>query len=80
MTDIMKTVKFLEGFALSIKGFIETIQNKTNEQKRGFISILLGTLSANLLGNTLASKEINRAGDGIIRVGYGSKEPLIKNL
>ena len=80
MEDITKTIKFLEGSALSIKGFIETIQNKTNEQKRGFISILIGTLSANLLGNTLASKEINRAGDRIIRVRYGSKKPLIKNL
>ena len=34
--------------------------------------MLLGTLSANLLGNILARKEINRAGGGFIRVDYRS--------
>ena len=34
--------------------------------------MLLGTLGASLLGNMLAGKGINRAGDGIIRAGYGS--------
>ena len=33
----------------------------------------LGTLGARLLGNMLAAKGINRAGDEIIRAGYGSK-------
>ena len=34
----------------------------------------LGTLRASLLGNILARKGINRAGEGILRAGYGSKK------
>ena len=36
--------------------------------------MLLGTLRATLLGNMLPGEGINRAGDGIIKAGYGSKE------
>ena len=35
------------------------------KKKGGFLSMLLGTLGATLLGNMLAGKGINRAGDGI---------------
>ena len=38
--------------------------------------MLLGTLGASLLGNILASKGMNRGGEGFIRAGYGSS---IKN-
>ena len=31
--------------------------------------MLLGTLGASLLGNTLADKGMNRAGEGIVRAG-----------
>ena len=34
--------------------------------------MLLSTLGASLLGNTLASKGMNRAGEGVVRAGYGS--------
>ena len=34
--------------------------------------MLLGTLGASLLSHILASKEMNRAGEGFIRDGYGS--------
>ena len=63
-----------------LKGVTETVQNKVEEQKRGFLSMLLGTLGTSLLGNLLMGKrihragkgkEINRAGEGIIRSGYG---------
>ena len=40
-----------------------------NEKKGGFLSILLGTLGANLLGNLLTGKGTIRADDGIIRAG-----------
>ena len=33
----------------------------------------LGTLGASLLGNILPGWEINRAGEGIVRSGYGNK-------
>ena len=38
--------------------------------------MLLGTLGASLLGNILAEKEINRAGEGIVRAGYGNKNKM----
>ena len=47
-----------------LKGFAETIKNKTKEQKGGFLRMLLGTLGASLLGNILAGKGIVRAGSG----------------
>ena len=36
-------------------------------KKKEFLSIFLGTLDASLLGNILAGKRINRAGEGFIR-------------
>ena len=55
-----------------LKGVRETIQNEAKEQKGGFLSMLLSTLGARLVGNILAGKGINRAGQEIIRAGYGS--------
>ena len=34
--------------------------------------MLLGTLGASLLGNILTGRRINRAGEGIVRTGYGN--------
>ena len=73
MEDIIKIVTSLEDSGLSLKGVSETIQNDAKEQKRGFRSMLLGTLGASLLGNILSGKGINRAGEGILRAGCGSK-------
>ena len=56
------------------EGVSKTIQNEVNEQRGGFLKILLGTLGASLLGNILAGKQINRAGEGIVRAGYGNKK------
>ena len=61
-----------------LKGVNETIQNVAKEQKGGFLSMLLGTLGASLLGNTLAAKGMNRAREAIIRAGYGSTGFLIQ--
>ena len=36
--------------------------------------MLLGTMGANLSGNILAGKEMNRAVEGIVRAGYGNKK------
>ena len=78
MEDIVKIVKPLENSGLLLKWVSETIQNEVKEQKGGFLSMLLGTLGAGLLGNMLAGEGITRAGygskeKGIIRAGYGSK-------
>ena len=74
MEDIIKIVKSLEDSGLLLKGVSETVQNEAREQKGEFFSMLLGTLGASLLGNILAGKGINRAGEGFIRGGYGNKK------
>ena len=74
MEDIIKIVKSLEDSGLLLKGVSETVQNEAREQKGEFFSMLLGTLGASLLGNILAGKGINRAGEGVIRGGYGNKK------
>ena len=65
-------VESLEDCLLS-EGVSETIQNEAGEQRGGFLSMLFGTLGASLLGNILTGKGINRAGEGIVRAGYGNK-------
>ena len=60
--DIIKIVKSLEGYGLLLKGVTEAVQNEVKEQKGGFLSMLLGTLGASLLGNLLIGKGIYRAG------------------
>ena len=65
-------LKQLNSYGLILKGVRETIQNEAKEKKGGFLSMLLGTLGARLVGNILAGKGINREGQGIIRAGYGS--------
>ena len=63
-----------------MKGVTKTVKNETKEQKGGFLSMLLGTLGASLLGNILAGKGIVRAGSGnkkgkgIVRAGYGKEQ------
>ena len=74
MEDIIWIVKSLEDSGLLLKGVSEAIQNEAKEQKGGFLSMLLGTLGASLLGNILAEKGINRAGEGIVRASYGNKK------
>ena len=61
MEDLIKIVKSLENSGLLLKGVTESVQNEAKEQKGGFLSLLLGTLGASLLGNLLAGKGINRA-------------------
>ena len=64
--------KSLEDFGLLLNGVSEIIKNETKKHKEGFLSMLLGTLGASLLGNIVMVKAVNRAGEGFIRAGYGS--------
>ena len=79
MNDIIKIVQALEDSNILLKGVTKTIKNETKEQKGGFLSMLLGTLGASLLGNLLAGKGIVRAdsgnknGKGIARAGTGKE-------
>ena len=66
MRNIVKIVKYLEIFGLLIKGAIETIQNVAKYQKVVFLSMLLSTLGASLLGNMLADKGVVIAGEDTI--------------
>ena len=58
MNDIMKIIHALEDSDILIKGVTKTIKNETKEQKGGFLSMLLDTLGASLLGNLLTGKEL----------------------
>ena len=82
MNDTIKIVKSLEDSDLLLKGVTETVQNEVTEQKQGFLTMLLGTLGATLLGNILTSqcvkttsqgRGINRSGKsrGVNRAGEG---------
>ena len=64
MNDIMKIIQGLENSNILIKGVTKTIKYETKEQKGEFLSMLLGTLGASLLGNLLTGKGILRAGTG----------------
>ena len=61
MKDIMKIIKALENSGILLKRVSKTIKNETKEQRGGFLSMLLGTLGASLLGNLLTG------GKGIMR-------------
>ena len=73
MKDIIRMVKSLHNSGLLLKGVTETVQNEVKEQKGGFLSMLLGTLGASLLGNTLAGQVVipKSQGRGINRAGKG---------
>ena len=74
MNNIIKFVQALEDSNILLNRVTKTITNETKEQKQGFLSILLGTLRASLLGNLLTGKEIVRSGTGkgILRAGAGN--------
>ena len=79
MNDVIKIVQALEDSNILLKGVTETVKNEIKEQKGGFLSMLLSTLDASLLGNLLTGKGFVRAGSGnnkgkcVVRVGYGNK-------
>ena len=81
MDDLIKIVKSLEDSGLLLKGVTESVLNEIKEQKSGFLSMLLGTLGAILLGNLLTGKRLNkkdkgihRTGEGIVRAGEGNMD------
>ena len=80
MNDIIKIIEALENSGILLKGVTKTIENETKEQRGGFLSMLLGTLGASLLGNLLTGKGIMRAGDGIVCAGSGSKKKKLNSL
>ena len=80
---IIKIVKSLEDSNLLLKWVTTTVPNEVKEQKGDFLSMLLGTLGASLLGNILTGqginragkgREINRVGEGVLRASYGNNK------
>ena len=77
MDGILKIVKSLENSDVLLKGVSETIRHEAKEQRGGFLGMLLDTLGASLLGDVLSK---GLSGKGVIRAGYGSKGPPLKNF
>ena len=78
MQDLLKIVISLEDSRILLNGITETVKNEVKEQKGDFLSMLLGTSDASLLGDlltkNLSGRSVIRAGEGTIRAGYGSKK------
>ena len=83
MKDMMNILQALEYSNIFLKGVTKTNKNETKEQKRGLLTMLLGTLGASLLGNMLAGKGIvtagywNKKGTEMLRACYGSKKNIL---
>ena len=79
MNGVIKIVQALEDSNILLKGVTETVKNETKEQKGRILSMLLGALSASLLGNLLTRKQfvraapVNNKGKGVVRAGYGNQ-------
>ena len=79
MNNITKIIQVLENCNILRKGATKTIKNETKKQKGGFLSMLLDTLGASLLGNLLTGKGVvravtgNKKGKGIVRAGTGKQ-------
>ena len=65
MDDLTKIVRSLEDSGLLLKGVTESVQNEVKEQKGAYLSMLLGTLGASLLGNLLTGKGAFHGGKGV---------------
>ena len=78
MQDLLKIVKSLEDSGILLDGITETVKNEVKGQKGGFLSMLLGTLGASLLGDlltkNLSGTDVIGGGEGTIRAGDGSKK------
>ena len=83
MEDVLKIIRSLEDSELLLKGVCEKVKNEAKEQRGGFLSMLLGTLDASILGDMLfgkIGKGVTRTGEGAIRAGYGSERSLLKKF
>ena len=77
LNEAMKIAEAFGDSNILLKGVTKTVKNEKKNKKEGFLSILLGTLGASLLGNLLAGKGIvrvssdNKKGKGIVGAGTG---------
>ena len=59
--DILEIVKYLEDSDSLNKDVSKAIQNKSEEEKVGFLDILLGRLADSLLGNMIVDQGVIQA-------------------
>ena len=74
MNDIIKIIEALENSGILLKRVTKTIENEIKEQRRGFLSMIVGTLEASLLGDLLSGEVMMRAGERIGRAGEEAKK------
>ena len=72
--DLVKILTALEEHDILLKGTSRAIKNETKKQEGGFLSMLLGTLGASLLGNLLTRRGLYRTCQGMYRTGQGLKK------
>ena len=65
--DILEIVKYLEDSDLLNKDVSKAIQNKSEEEKVGFLDILLGRLADSLLGNMIVDQGVIQATKGTMK-------------
>ena len=75
MNGIRKIVQALEDSNILLKGVTKTVKYEIKEQKGGFLSMLLGTLGASLLGDPL-TKNLS----GTARAWEGIEKELKKSF
>ena len=78
LNDLIKIATALKEHDILLNGTSKTIKNKIKKQEGGFLSMLLGTLGASLLGNLLTGKGLYRTGKGMYRTGQGLKKNLFR--
>ena len=74
MNDIMQIIQALEERGIIVPGTSQSVVSEIQEQRGGFLGMLLGTLGASLLGNLLTGSKgrgmyRNKYGQGVIRAG-----------
>ena len=72
MNDIMKIVQTIEDSNILLKGVTKTIKNETKEPKGGFFIYDIRCLRSIFIRKLTIRKGTVRAGEGIVRAGYGS--------
>ena len=82
MNDIMQIIQALEDSGILVKCVTRSVAAQTKEQKGGYLSMLLDTLGASLLGNLLSGRGVGTSkaseqktqAKGMLRAGEGKKK------
>ena len=82
MNDIIRTINSLENLRVLVDGVSKTIKYEIKKWEGGFLGILLRTLGASMLANTLNGKGVMRNQKGVMRArrGFCNKDYLDKDF